>query len=431
MPTLDKSDLMELCIIDLAVGGRGLAKTSEGQVVFVEGALPGEKVLAKALTAHKSYRNAQCIEIIEPSAQRTAPACPVHETCGGCGLMHLAYGAQVQAKAAWLQNALAGLWPGPLDLIQPSPRELGCRNRVRLQVIDGALGYFARGSHDLVQIDHCPMAVGPINQALAKLGETLAGAAPGLNGWLELIAGDEPPVMAAAGLQADDLQGADLYEAVHPVVKAAGIDKLRWRGERGLEHWPFEPDWGVLMHQGPPVMYAFPGLFSQANYAVNQILIKKVEELAGPGEGREALDLYAGSGNLGLPLAQKGWRVLGLEGQAGAEAAGMALARQSGLTGAYRQMRTEVGRGLRELAKQGQGFDLVVLDPPRSGAKGMMPPVAKLGPQRVIYVSCHGAALARDAKALAAQGYEPAWLGMYDMFPQTGHFESILVMDRT
>jgi 23S rRNA (uracil1939-C5)-methyltransferase len=147
------------------------------------------------------------------------------------------------------------------------------------------------------------------------------------------------------------------------------------------------------------------------------------------GDGRACLDLYAGAGNFSLPLARAGWRVLAVEGFGPAVGAAQRLARENGLEQRVEAVAGEAGLALRELARQGQGFSLVCLDPPRTGAKGLMDDLARLGPERVIYVSCHPAALGRDAGRLAEAGYRPTALTVVDMFPHTGHVEAVLCME--
>jgi 23S rRNA (uracil1939-C5)-methyltransferase len=142
------------------------------------------------------------------------------------------------------------------------------------------------------------------------------------------------------------------------------------------------------------------------------------------------LDLFAGSGNFALPLAAGGRRVTAVEGLAPAVDSGRAQARRAGLAAEVEWVRAPVDRALDELAASGRSFPVVVLDPPRAGAKGLMPKLAALAPQRVVYVSCHAAALGRDAKALVEQGYEPVDLALVDMFPQTTHLEAVLALQR-
>jgi 23S rRNA (uracil1939-C5)-methyltransferase len=210
---------------------------------------------------------------------------------------------------------------------------------------------------------------------------------------------------------------------------AAGGGFAGLRARRGP--WPFSPESGVTYFQEEDLnLIAFPGLFCQINFAVNRLLIRSVLAAAGPGQGRPALDLYAGSGNFSLPLAQAGWQVLALEGAAGSVQAGKYLAGLNRLSRALEFLHEDAGHALTRLAAQGLRFDLVMLDPPRAGAKGLMPALAALKPEEVIYVSCHPAALARDAAALGQAGYEPVSLEVFDMFPQTGQVEVMLILKK-
>ena len=414
---------LELVLEELAAGGRGLARAPDGRVVLVAGALPGERVQARLLRVRRSYLEAETLAVLEPSPQRVEPACPLYGRCGGCNLMHLAYPAQVEAKAAWLAQALASLEGLPPVRSHASPRVLGYRHRLRLQVDNkGRVGFFAPASHRLVPVAACPAAAPGVNQLLAGLGGRLPVGVRGL----EILAGGQGPALVTL-----DLAGrvsASRRRRLEQDLLAAGAGGVRLRvgGRLG----PYTGA-GVVCHRDQGLeMRAVPGLFCQANFAANRVLLELVLRAAGPGRGGRALDLYAGSGNFGLPLARAGWRVLAVEGVKQAVELGRRQARAAGLESAIRFQRREVGRGLSQLVHEGEVFELVVLDPPRAGAKGLMPALAALETRRLVYVSCHAAALARDARVLAGEGYRPVELSLVDMFPHTGHLEAVLVMER-
>ncbi len=421
-PEIEPGRDLELRVGELASGGRGLARARDGRVVLVAGGLPGELVRARVLKVRARYLEARTLEVWEPSPQRVEPACPLYGRCGGCNLMHLAYSAQVEAKAAWLAQALSRLEGVPAVRTHPSPRSLGYRRRLRLQVQEGRAGFFAPASHRLVPVERCPVAAGGINRLLAGLAGGLPAGVVGL----EILAGEQGPVLVT--LELDRRVSASRRRRLEDVLLAAGAGGVRLRAGRWLGGFSGE---GVTYHQRHGLeLRALPGLFCQANFAANRILLELVLGAAGPGRGGRLLDLYAGSGNFSLPLARAGWRVLALEGVAQAVALGREQARAAGLEGGLRFQRREVGRALGELVQRGEGFGLVVLDPPRAGAKGLMPQLAALGARRLVYISCHAAALARDARVLVQAGYRPRRLDLVDMFPHTGHLEAVLVMDR-
>jgi 23S rRNA (uracil1939-C5)-methyltransferase len=420
---------MELDIIDLAAGGRGLARQADGRVVFVAGALKGEKVSARVVAEKRQYLEAETIQVLEASPDRVEPACAHYGRCGGCDLMHLAYPAQVQAKADWAVQSLQRLdMPGQPE-IQPSPMEWGYRHRVRFQVKDGVIGFFARASHELVEVAYCPVAASGINNFLDHLSGGVLAEWPNLV-WLEVLTGYEGQVLAAAGLES--MLPDESLNALKQALGQAGATGARlYAGERA-EAWTYDQGSGLVYYEEEGLsLRAYPGIFSQVNWPANELLIAKVVAAAGEPWGQErALDLYAGAGNFALPLAAREWGVLAVEGDAQAVKAGRELSRETGLDQAVIFSRGQVGREVGNQARAGETCELAVLDPPRAGAKGLMKDLAALNPQRVIYVSCHAAALARDAARLIDAGYHISDLCVIDMFPQTSHLESVLVLER-
>ncbi len=412
----------ELEIYALATGGRGLARARDGRVVLVEGALPGERVYARLVREHRSWLEAACLEVVTPSPRRVEPACPYFGSCGGCDLMHLEHAAQLEAKVTWLREALRRLEPPGPEVLAPLP-PWGRRNRLRLQLREGRVGFFARRSHRLVEVRGCAVAAAGIDRVLKALTRPL----PEGGRWLELLAGEEDGgVWACLGLEegVSPRQAEALVEA----LSAAGVRGVRVAGRR----WACDQDHGLCYHRGGGglELWAFPGLFCQVGFAANRLLLEWLQAQVGAGEGRPALDLYAGSGNLGLTLAAAGWRVTAVERARGAGEAFAWQAARAGLSGRVGFRGRDAARAVAELAGEGARFPLVVLDPPRAGAKGVMEGVVHLEPEVVVYVSCHPAALGRDAAVLAGAGYSPRGLALVDMFPHTGQVEAALVMRR-
>lgn len=436
MSELSAGQDIELDILDLAAGGRGLGRAEDGRVVFVAGALAGERVRAHLTRVKRDYAEAQAVEILRPSPQRMEPACPLYGLCGGCDLMHLDYPAQVQAKAAWVRRALWRLDPLPEPRVLASPLAWGFRNRLRLQVQEGRVGFFARGGHQLVEVSACPVAAPAANVLLPGLAQALKRPEWSALAWVEVLA-DESQAFLTLGWQ----DGGD-PPSLAGLAQEVGAQGARLcRGEE-LAGWPLRAEGGLVYHQEPGLtLRAYPGIFCQVNFAANRLLLDEVTgsaaglqaDLASRGEAApvelEALDLYAGAGNLGLPLAAGGWRVLAVEGDQEACQAAVVQAHQAGLQERYLVQAAEAGQALEGLNRAGRGFDLVVLDPPRAGAKDLMPGILEMQPARVVYVSCHAAALARDAAVLANAGYRPSGLTVLDFFPHTGHVEAVLVLD--
>jgi 23S rRNA (uracil1939-C5)-methyltransferase len=417
--------VMEIVATALASGGRGLGRAADGRVVLVEGALAGERVRAVVVKEHRDYLEAKALEVMEPSPDRVEPACPLYGDCGGCDLMHLAHGRQVEAKTQWVSQALRRISGLPEPRVITSPQEWGYRQRVRFQVEGDRLGFHARASHRLVEAASCPVAHPAINRVLPGLAQALAGAEKPSLAWIEVLAGDEGAFVTLGLERKISPPEMEPFQAVEGVL---GVRPCV--GDR-LGHWPFAEAGGVEYFQMAGLtLRAFPGMFCQANLGANRLLIQEVLAVAGQARGGSALDMFAGSGNFGLPLAQAGWQVLAVEADRPAVVAANWLAAQAGLGERFEGVAAQAGQALPQLVRQKQGFGLVVLDPPRGGAKGLMAGIKALEPRRVIYVSCHPATLARDAVELAAAGYVPRSLTMVDMFPQTGQVEAMLVLQR-
>lgn len=428
-----QSDTQELLlkIEQLSAGGRGLARLDDGKVVFVAGALAGETVAARIVNDKKDFAEAVCRRVFEPSPRRVQARCPAYGACGGCDLMHLDYAGQLEAKAQWLDRALGRLPGMPPAVAWPSPRQWGWRNRVRFQVRGNRIGFFQRGGHYLEPLRDCPVAHPAISRFLAALAPEVTSGQHRSLAWVEVLANDDDGPFATMGVGAGAKLNNAMKRGLRLAATQAGAKMTRLCRGENLEQWDPGPDNGLLYHSdGQLQLRAYPGLFCQVNLGLNQRLMGLVLEAAGQLPPGEALDLFAGGGNFALPLAQAGWQVCAVEAQPQAAQVMLWQARRAELDERLEILWTQAADAVGRLMSSGRRFDLVVLDPPRAGAKGLMDQVAALAPKRVAYVSCHPAALARDAKELLGYGYAPVALHALDMFPQTSHVEALLILDR-
>lgn len=427
---LQKGQSLELEVSGLAAGGRGLARAPDGRAVFVAGGLAGERVRARLTRLKREYAEASAQEVLSASPQRVPPPCPLYGRCGGCSLQHLDYPAQVAAKAAWVQAALARL--GPLPAVQQvaSPSAWGYRQRVRLAASQNGLGFFAAGSKDVVPLGNCPVAAEGVNRLLPGLAEGLGQIDARHISWLEVLAGQES-AFVTLGLDPRRPLSNRWRAELRRLCRRAGAAATRLAWGRELEPWDYRRESGLVYYADQGLeMTAFPGLFVQANFAANQRLVELVLAAAQEAPPGPALDLYAGSGNFGLPLAQAGRPVLAVEASDEALEAAAWQAEQAGLAELMELRAGDATAAAAELAQEGRALALAVLDPPRAGAREVMEPLARLAPARIIYVSCHPAALARDAAVLLQAGYQAAQVWAVDMFPHAGHTEAMLVLDR-
>ncbi len=434
-----------LLIEKLVPGGAGLGRRQDGLVVLSHRVLPGETVRVRGGRRHRDYQEADLLEVLDPSPERQAAACPFFGTCGGCDLQHATAAGQLRIKRQMLAESLlrAGLDPGlEIREVLASPKPFGYRQRVRLQVDgDRRLGFHRQRSRAVVAIDHCPLAAPELNELL----KTLAGGAP-LNSLLactdslELSLCPETRRVALlfgftrkprpADCRAARQLTADLPGQVICLFNAAGQGLFDADGSR-LDHGDLQfctlP--AEITGRGPLTLAWEVGGFSQVNVEQNMALIRLVLGWAAPKTGQQILDLYCGMGNFSLPLALHGAEVLGIEGQGSAVRSGRRNAERNGLANC-RFEKAAVEKGVDRLLAAGARFDTILLDPPRAGAPDIVGRLHAFEARRVIAISCDPATLARDLATLQAGGYQVRTVQPVDMFPQTHHLESCALLER-
>lgn len=413
-----EADTVCLDVTALSHGPDGVAR-HEGSVVFVPGVAPGDHVHARLVATHRRFARAEVVSVIPGPAHRTPP-CPWVASCGGCPWQQVAYPAQLQAKATNVRETLTrvgGVTPRRALPILAAPDEWHYRRRIRLHVDRrGVLGYRQARSHRVVEIDDCVIADATLVAAL-PLARRLVRSLRTRLATLELLVNgrgavvmhavaDGPFAEGDAGVLADLLAGAT-------TIAGIALEGCDWRHDAGDVHVVVRPDDRESITQRPEV-------FSQVNAEANHALVATVRAFTGPAS--RVLDLFCGSGNLSLPLARDGHRVLGVDADAAAIDAARAAATANGL-----QSRFEAIPALRFLRQQGLAdADLVLLDPPRAGAAEEVVQLGRLRPRRILYVSCDPATLARDAKVLVGAGYTVDRVQPLDLFPQTPHVEIVL-----
>ncbi len=398
-----------LAIESVAAGGDGVARDSGGRVVFVPRAAPGDRVRATVTEEHKSFARAHLDAVLEPGPGRVAPPCPLFASgaCGGCQWQHLSSEAQRAAKEAIVGAALrrlvdAGLAIEPLRTPVPP---LGWRRRARLHWVRprraGAalIGFFAPGSRHVTDVDRCPQLEPAADAALAAIRRVLGPVLTG-RGEIDVVAGQGGGVHVT-------VRGPCAPAAARALAEAPEIAGVRLgRRQFGAEAIALEPG-----------LEAASGEFAQASSAGNAALLEVVNLATRAREGKRVLELYAGGGNLTRVLARGAAEVIAVE-------RAVPVAPPAGGNVSFRQGSAE--EEVKILARHGERFDLVVLDPPRTGAADACQLLPRLGPSRIVYVSCDPATLARDAGALVAAGYAPVRAWPIDMMPQTAHVEVVL-----
>jgi len=423
-------------IESLSHDGRGVAHVDD-KTVFVDGALPGEMVLLRYRRRRRSFDEAQVETVLEPSAERRTPECPHYGLCGGCNLQHLAPRAQIEAKQQVLLDNLRRLGGvAPDTVLEPLTGPVwGYRRKARLGVKyvrkkgRVLVGFRERHSSLVAELGRCEVLHPSVGARIRDLAALIEGLeARERIAQIEVAVADQVTALVLRNL--DPLSDSDRER-----VRAFGR-------EHGLQMWlqpagpdsahPLEPDAPPLSYrlQEQDVVLRFrPTDFTQVNAAINGAMVARALELLQPG-GRRVLDLFCGLGNFTLPLARHAAEVVGVEGERGLIERARENAAANGIANVEFHVCDLTGP-LEQEPWARAGFERVLLDPPRSGALETMPMLARIAPERIVYVSCHPATLARDLGVLVGQhGYRLASAGVMDMFPHTAHVESIALLVR-
>jgi 23S rRNA (uracil1939-C5)-methyltransferase len=429
-------------IVDLSHDGRGVGRI-DGKACFVSGALPGETIEFRYTNRKRNYDEGRATNIIESSDDRVEPDCKHFSRCGGCSLQHLDHGRQVDFKQKQLLDSLAHGGLVAETILPPlSAPHWGYRRRARLAVQrakDGKflIGFRNAGSRRIEPITECPVLTAPLPQAVDLLPAWLRSLPGDIRIFeVELISGDKSIAIAveASRFPADEEVPAMVesleQEARGPVQLwwKAGKQERFTRLDAGTDHLNFAVTDDISINFEP-------GQFIQVNGQINREMIAQMISLL-PEHGGVAVDLFCGTGNLSLPLTQCFDHVIGVEGLPSLVKGAIANARHNDISNVEFTV-ADLSRGVgmanlgsgNTLAKTGD-IDLVVLDPPRNGAAGVMPWVAKSGAKHVVYISCHASTLVRDAAVLNDAGYKLKAVGVMDMFPHTTHIEAMALFEK-
>lgn len=405
----------------LSYGPHGVARI-DGKVCFIRNAAPGDAVDVVVREDHGSYAYGDIAEVIRPGPARRIPPCPYLPRCGGCPWQQVAYATQAAAKEHNVRDLLArigGLPDVPVQPIAAAPEEYGYRCRLSLRVAGRRLGYFAGASHDLVPVDECLLGVPALRGAIAVAQDWVAGTRTAITR-LEIVSrgfGDEVVLVAQAegASVAADGETTEAFLRRTPRVGGIVVRGRRWRRRWGVD--------GIRAHAGEDTVEVHAGGFLQVNAAANQALIRTVCEWVADSPEACVLELHAGAGNLTLPLARRVAHVTAVERVATSAADGRVNAHRLGL-GNVAFVVADAAAALDERIRQGPRADIVVLDPPRSGAAELVPRLSAMLPRRIVYVSCNPATLARDLRALSDR-YQVRRVQPIDFFPQTYHVEAV------
>jgi 23S rRNA (uracil1939-C5)-methyltransferase len=433
---LRSGEAREADVVDLAHDGRGIARI-DGKTVFVDGALPGERVRLSVFKRRRTFDEASLVEVLKASPDRVTPACAHFGVCGGCSLQHLSPAAQVDAKQRQLLDNLERIGRvKPRHVLEPiRGPAFGYRRRARLGVKyvhkKGRVlaGFREREKPYIAELRRCETLV----ERFATLPEDLAALVEGLSirdkvPQVEVAAGDGAAALVFRVMEpptAEDLErlegfGRNQRAAIY--LQTGGLDTIRPLGN--ASSLSYTVDDGRLTLEFGPVD------FVQVNRDINIAMIGAAMKLLEPSAADRVLDLFCGLGNFTLSIALRSAVAVGVEG----DRTLVAKARSNAALNGIENAQFHVGN-LFEPAEFGpwaaDPYDLVLLDPPRAGAAAIMERMAQWAPKRVVYISCHPGSLARDAGILVeSQGFQLVGAGVMDMFPHTTHVESVAVFER-
>ena len=396
-PRLKIGDIVDVSTERLAYGGEAVARHN-GLAVFIPFAAPGERLRVRITERKKNFARAVIDQILEPSPSRREAPCHYFGDCGGCQLQHLTYAAQLEAKAGFVRDAIERIaridWPHEIKIRHAA--EFGYRGRaqVKLDRKTGSVGFNRAASNAVCDVVSCPILVPELDDAL----RSLRGA----------------------------FVSATLED--HLLPNRSQIDFAA--GESGVS---FDPAFqglpgGVLQRSVNGAVYHFSAsTFFQANPG---LLDELVDEAVGSDSGEVAIDLYAGVGLFTIQLARRFRRVIGVEADRGAATFASENITANGLANV--EFKNDVVEAWMKgfVETEAQPPDLIVLDPPRTGAAEAVNHIVAAQPSRITYISCDPPTLARDLRTLVDSGYELTKVTTIDLFPQTYHVETIAALVR-
>ena len=451
-PPLKKNDEITLDVAALTSQGSGVGHF-DGFAVFVEGAAVGDRLTVHIIKVKASYAVGFIKKILRPSPDRVEPACPVFERCGGCAFQHIGYEAECVYKRKRVEDALQriGGFDIAIDEILTTPHTLHYRNKGQYPLALGSdgktrVGFYAKRSHRVVDCRDCALQppefaalLNVIVRWAAESGVTVYDEETG-RGLLRHIylrkgfsTGDVMVCLVATeqSLPRTDVL-TDALRRENPNIKSIvlNVNAARTNVVLGQECITLWGDDFITDTLCGLTFRLSPLSFFQVNPAGAELLYRKAAEFAALTGEETVLDLYCGTGTIGLSMAAKAKQIIGVEIIPQAIENAKENAARNGISNAE-FFCDDAGGAAKRLQESGIRPDVVVLDPPRKGcSEETLRAVAGMEPQRVVYVSCDPATLARDCKLLRDLGYELQQAVAVDMFPRTVHVETVCLLCR-
>ncbi|OGP15463.1 MAG: 23S rRNA (uracil-5-)-methyltransferase RumA [Deltaproteobacteria bacterium GWA2_54_12] len=420
-------------ITSLAYGGKGLGRI-DGKVVFVPFTAPGDVVEVEITVDKKGFSEGSVKRLITPSPLRVEPACGFYGRCGGCSLQHMSYAGQLEWKQRILDETLRRI--GKVEGVEfekpiASPRELHYRSRARFHVHGHKAGFFEAASHRVVDMDSCPLLDPLVNETFRDFKQAVLSVKGRPVVYSFEVGVSEDDGKTVVSILAAPSGGFDWGEFLKPVRHLKGFEVwvMKDRTRKG-KFVRAEKDTNLVYTAGGVQFSAPISVFSQVNAAQNRAMVEKISEFAALSGKESVLDLYCGVGNLSLPAAKRAARVTGVESSGQAVKQAQANAQRNSIKNAVFH-EGDAALWLKQNLKnlEQEGFDVLILDPPRGGEPQIAQSLSAVRPARIVYISCSPPTLSRDIHQLTGLGYIVSRAVLVDMFPQTYHIESILGLE--
>ncbi|MCL4477307.1 MAG: class I SAM-dependent RNA methyltransferase [Nitrospirae bacterium] len=390
----------------------------DGRIIFIRGAIPGELVEVSVEERKRDYSVASVRNVIEPSPSRREPPCRIFGICGGCQLQFMEYDKQVSMKEEILLDAMRRIGDAEVTLMPSlAAQEFGYRHRGQFKVsAEGAVGFYREGTREVIPVEHCPIMAPEINGMLRTLGNAdLRGVKE-----ISMSSGDTLAIL---------VKGAMADEAAQALFDS-GLSGIAFEDGDSLGKDYITMDLNGLKYS------VTPWSFFQSHWSLNRVVVETVVRELSPLENKRILDLYAGAGNFSLPLSLQAMEIVAVEENSSAVEDGRRNVMLNGVRNCT-FVNLSVEKILESRKKHqveklfGEShYDSVVLDPPRAGLTSeCLRRIMETGSERIVYISCNPATLARDVKKMREK-YEVESIRMVDFFPNTYHIEALVFLRR-
>ena len=435
-----KTNFASGTVRSLSHDGRGIASSDDNRVIFIAGALPDEQVNYRIVKKHRKYLEAEVTAILQAAPERVMPPCPHFSDCGGCSLQHMTMDAQIAFKQQLLLDQLKSLGQVTPNEILPSlvAETLGYRRKARLGVkwVDKKdkllIGFREKSSHHLAELDTCLVLHPRVGGAFDAL-KTLISALS--------VCRHIPQIEVAVG----DVEVALIFRCLMPLKETDQALLIAFGATHKIDIYIAQnpPQPLIQLHQGgreERLTYTLPNEnlvflfhpldFTQIHLEMNRLMVAQAMSLLAVSPNDDVLDLYCGIGNFTLPLAKRAAKVVGVEGSKEMVLRAYENAQHNHIDNVqYFAANLELPNPESPWAKN--RYHKLLLDPPRVGAKDVLPLVDVWQPEQILYISCNSATLARDAGLLVhTHKYHLQKVGIMNMFPHTSHVEAMALFKR-